>query len=155
MWGRRAASHSLSVRIGFLVALDNLSKSVRSRVMASIRSKDTAPELTVRRLLWARGSRFRVHDRSVIGAPDISNKARKVAVFVDGCFWHGCGKCYKEPTTNVAFWREKVRRNQKRRLTVRTDLRERGWKVLEIWEHSVNSSPTKVVDRIRRSMLAN
>ena len=64
--------------------------------MSAIRGRNTQPELLVRRLLWARGKRYRIHDASVSGTPDISNKKRRVAVFIDGCFWHGCESCYTE-----------------------------------------------------------
>src|SRR3989338_10512229 len=80
---------------------DNLSKEKRSKVMASIKGKNTKPELVIRKMLWRKGIRYRTHDKSVFGIPDISIKNKRVAVFIDGCFWHGCNKCYKEPTTNV------------------------------------------------------
>jgi DNA mismatch endonuclease (patch repair protein) len=116
--------------------------------MASIKSKDTSPELIVRRLLWADGKRYRVHDRRVSGTPDISSSREKVAVFIDGCFWHGCRKCYKEPTSNTGFWRAKLRRNKQRRRKVKKRLTASGWTVLEFWEHNVLSAPRQVADRI-------
>lgn len=114
---------------------DVFPREVRSRIMSRIRSKDTKPELAVRRILWGRGLRYRVHSRAVLGTPDISNRRRRLAVFVDGCFWHGCPKCYSEPKTNVEFWREKVRRNRARREAVRAGLEAQGFRVVEIWEH--------------------
>ena len=141
---------SLSVQTLARIALDNLSKSTRSKVMASIKWKDTSPELAVRRLLWARGRRYRVHDRGVSGIPDISNRAAKVAVFIDGCFWHGCSQCYKEPTSNVGFWRKKLERNRERRLKVKKELETEGWEVLEFWEHEVLRDPSGVVARIEQ-----
>lgn len=130
--------------------MDNLSKSARSRVMASIKGKDTSPEMAVRRLLWAGGKRYRVHNRGVPGIPDISSRRTKVAVFIDGCFWHGCKRCYKEPTSNVGFWRQKLTRNRERRKEVKRELRSRGWKVLEFWEHDVLRDPSAVVAAIVR-----
>ena len=114
---------------------DVFPKEIRSRIMSSIRSKDTKPEIAVRRMLWRRGLRYRVHSRAVLGTPDVSNRRRRLAIFVDGCFWHGCPKCYSEPKTNVGFWREKVRRNRARREDVRAGLEEQGFRVVEIWEH--------------------
>jgi DNA mismatch endonuclease, patch repair protein len=131
--------------------LDNLSKSTRSKVMASIRGKNTSPELAVRRLLWAEGRHYRVHDRTVPGIPDISSSGAKVAVFIDGCFWHGCKRCYKEPTSNVSFWREKLKRNKERRREVKRELRSKGWNVLEFWEHEVLRDPSAVAAAIARS----
>ena len=112
--------------------------------MSRVRSKDTKPEIAVRRILWKRGLRYRLHDRTLPGTPDISNRKRRLAVFVDGCFWHGCPRCYAEPKTNVGFWREKVRRNRARRDAVRADLAERGFRVVEIWEHEAGDEDAVV-----------
>ena len=131
---------------------DNLSKSVRSKVMASIKSKNTKPELIIRKILWSNGLRYRIHDKSVYGAPDISNKRKKFAIFVDGCFWHGCERCYKEPKSNVWFWRKKILNNKKRRIKVRSQLRKEGWNVQEFWEHKVNLRPQSVVDSILQNL---
>jgi len=128
--------------------VDNLSKETRSKVMSSIRNKNTKPELMVRKVLWSKGKRYRLHDRSVFGIPDISNKKKKIAVFIDGCFWHGCRRCYKEPTTNTLFWRAKIENNKKRRIKVRTRLRKNGWKVLEFWEHEIKANPPRIAARV-------
>lgn len=127
---------------------DNLSKVMRSKVMASIRGKNTHPEKIVRNILWSKGTRYRIHDRTVCGIPDISNKSKKFAVFIDGCFWHGCSKCYKEPTTNTDFWRNKIFRNKERRKIVKKQLQKQGWRIHEIWEHQINKNPTLVANRI-------
>jgi|SRR5207245_1685983 len=123
---------------------DNLSRPTRSKVMSSIRSRNTEPELIVRRLLWARGKRYRIHDRSVTGSPDLSNKRRQVAVFIDGCFWHGCALCYKEPRTNVAYWRHKIIQNQRRRQEVLRQLRGHKWTVFQFWEHDVRKRASAI-----------
>ena len=114
---------------------DRVSMETRSRIMASIRGRNTKPEIAVRKILWSHGFRYRIHDRTVLGTPDISNKRRGFAIFVDGCFWHGCPKCYKEPETNRDFWRDKISRNKKRRKEVRKGLERQGVRVIEIWEH--------------------
>ena len=114
---------------------DRFPKEVRSRIMSRIRGKNTEPEIAVRKILWKRGLRYRIHNKAVLGTPDISNRRRKLAVFVDGCFWHGCPACYREPKTNVSFWRNKVSRNQTRREVVRAGLIAQGFRVVEIWEH--------------------
>ena len=130
---------------------DRFPREVRSRIMASVKSKDTGPELAVRRILWGSGLRYRIHDRTVPGTPDISNKRRKFAVFVDGCFWHGCPVCYREPKTNKGYWRDKVRRNRKRREAVRTGLEAQGFRVVEIWEHEVDD-PDIVTRNVRAAL---
>jgi DNA mismatch endonuclease, patch repair protein len=81
----------------------------------------------------AAGCPLRHQPRGVFGRPDYANKRRGVAVFVDGDFWHG-GPAYREPRTNAAFWRAKVRRNRERRRLVRRRLRAEGWRVVELWE---------------------
>ena len=128
--------------------VDNLSKETRSRVMSSIKGKNTKPETTIRKILWSQGFRYRIHDRSIIGTPDISSKKEKLAIFIDGCFWHGCKRCYKEPKSNVGFWRKKILDNRKRRNEVRFQLRKEGWMVLEFWEHEVNQEPQKILEKI-------
>jgi len=129
---------------------DKFSKEIRSKIMSSIRGKNTKPELAVRKILWTSGKRYRVHDKSVFGTPDISNKSKKVAVFIDGCFWHGCSRCYKEPKSNTEYWRSKITRNKNRRKLVRSKLREQGFTMLQFWEHQVLSNPDKVVEGISR-----
>ena len=119
---------------------DRFSKETRSRIMSRIRGKDTGPELAVRRILWRSGLRYRIHDRTVLGTPDISNKRRRLAVFVDGCFWHGCPVCYREPKTNKDFWRCKISRNRERREVVRVALEGQGFRVVEIWEHEADDA---------------
>ncbi|MGD8431558.1 MAG: very short patch repair endonuclease [Nitrosopumilaceae archaeon] len=131
---------------------DKFSPEIRSRIMSSIRSKNTKPETKIRRITWALGKRFRIHDRTVPGTPDISNKSKKVAVFIDGCFWHGCPKCYKEPQSNSEFWRNKIARNRQRRKTVRKSLKRDGWTVMEFWEHSVKKAPVPIAIKISEIM---
>jgi len=127
---------------------DRFSKETRSKIMSSIRGKNTRPEIAIRKILLSKGLRYRIHDKTVFGTPDISNKSRGFAVFIDGCFWHGCPRCYKEPKSNVSYWREKIIRNKKRRTIVKRNLRKDGWKVFEFWEHHVNSNPEKVTMKI-------
>lgn len=127
---------------------DKFSKQVRSKIMSSIRGKNTKPEVTIRKMVWMRGKRYRIHDRSVFGNPDISNRSKNLAVFIDGCFWHGCKRCYKEPKTNTEFWRSKISRNQKRRKVVRSMLKKDGITMLQFWEHEIISNPELVADKI-------
>ena len=116
--------------------------------MSSIRGKNTKPELKIRKNIWNLGKRYRIHDRTVFGTPDISNKSKHVAVFIDGCFWHGCTRCYSEPKTNTDFWKTKIGRNQKRRKEVLRELRKENWKVFQFWEHQVNHDPEKISIKI-------
>lgn len=117
--------------------------------MAAVRSHgNTTTELPLGRLLWAAGLRgYRKHWK-VPGKPDFAWPGRKIAVFVDGCFWHGCAKCKYLPRTNVAFWRNKIEANRARDKRVRRLLRNRGWTTLHFWEHQVKRTPDRVVLKI-------
>ena len=135
-----------------LESVDKFSKATRSRIMASIKSKDTKPELLIRKLLWAKGKRYRVHDKSIIGTPDISSKKSKIAVFIDGCFWHGCTSCCDPPSTNMTFWSKKITTNRMRRSFVKNELISRGWQVMEFWEHDVKDKSIAISNRIAASL---
>ena len=118
---------------------DRLSASVRSKVMSNIQGRNTKPEIILRRRLWHAGLRYRVHVR-IPGSPDIVFRRQKIAVFVDGCFWHGCPIHYKRPTSNQPFWDNKLRENMERDERVDRSLIDDGWVVLHYWEHEINSS---------------
>jgi DNA mismatch endonuclease (patch repair protein) len=107
----------------------------RSQLMARIRSKNTAPEKRVRRVLFAMGYRFRIHRRELPGCPDIVFISRRKAIFVNGCFWHqhpGCPRA-KLPVTNQDYWLPKLERNKQRDEKAVKQLAQRDWKVLTIW----------------------
>ncbi len=116
--------------------MDILTPQRRSALMSRIRSKDTKPELTVRRIAHAMGYRFRLHRRDLPGAPDLVFPRLKKAVFVHGCFWHRHPRCRYayHPKSNLAFWRKKFSTNVTRDHTVLKMLRKLGWDVLVIWE---------------------
>ena len=129
--------------------MDHVSKEVRSQIMAAVRSRgNTTTELALGKLLWASGVRgYRKHWK-VSGKPDFAWPGRKIAVFVDGCFWHGCVRCKTLPGTNVEFWRKKIETNRARDKRVRKLLRMEGWTVLRFWEHDVKRNPSKVARKI-------
>ncbi len=108
----------------------------RSKVMASIHSKDTKPEMMVRRYLFACGFRYRVNCRRLPGTPDLVLRKYRTCIFVNGCFWHGHDGCdkYRLPKTNVEFWRRKIERNKARDIEVQHRLAKMGWHVMTIWE---------------------
>lgn len=116
--------------------VDRLTPERRSRLMSRVRSKDTSPELAVRKIVHALGYRFRLHRRDLPGTPDMILPKHRAVIFVHGCFWHRHPKCRKasNPTTRVEFWTEKFRRNVERDKTDRNRLRRRGWRVLVVWE---------------------
>jgi DNA mismatch endonuclease, patch repair protein len=128
----------------------------RARIMRAIRSKNSRPEIALRRALWRSGYKgYRVHYRRLPGRPDIVYVGRRVAIFVHGCFWHRCIKCnYHLPRTNRAFWQEKFERNVARDAKNCHKLQELGWTVLQVWECEIQSdiegSLHQIVDSIRR-----
>lgn len=132
---------------------DILTKEQRSYTMSMIKGKDTKPEIALRKLLFASGLRgYRIH-YSLPGKPDIVFPKSKIAVFIDGCFWHKCPKCsIKNPTTNKKYWRKKIESNIKRDKVVNAELRRRGWKVMRIWEHEITKSLNKCYLRINKEL---
>lgn len=109
--------------------------------MAAVHSKDTKPELLVRRYLWKRGFRYRLNHHRLPGKPDIVLRKYQTCIFVNGCFWHGHEGCayFRMPKTNVEFWRKKIKRNRERDNAVRQKLTEMGWRVITIWECQLKS----------------
>ncbi len=129
-----------------------------SRRMAAQRTTDTAPEMALRRELHRRGYRYRVHRRPLEGLrrrADIVFGPARVAVFVHGCFWHGCANHGTWPKSNASFWREKIERNQERDTETIGVLRSGGWEPVVIWEHDdpdlAADRVGELVDRHRRS----
>lgn len=104
--------------------------------MARVKSRDTAPELAVRRLLTKLGYRYRLHRADVPGRPDIAFIGRRKAVFVHGCFWHGhdCARGAREPKANADYWRAKIARNRARDADARDRLTAIGWRATVVWE---------------------
>jgi len=127
--------------------VDVLTKKQRSYNMAMIRAVNTKPELKLRKLLSATGLRYRLHHR-LTGRPDIVFVSRRVAVFIDGCFWHRCPKDFIKPETRRKFWLTKIARNVMRDKKVNRLLVQDGWKVLRVWEHDVRKNPERCRDRI-------
>jgi DNA mismatch endonuclease (patch repair protein) len=117
---------------------DRVTSVVRSRMMAAVRGKDTAPERTVRAALFAAGYRYRLHRRDLPGVPDITLPRYRTAVFVHGCFWHG-HKCPRGrgPSSNIEFWNAKLKGNRIRDIRNQARLRAEGWNVVIIWECSL------------------
>lgn len=111
--------------------------------MSRIRAKDTQPEIILRKAISKAGIKgYRLNYR-LLGKPDIVFLKRKIAIFIDGCFWHKCPKCFKKPATNKKFWLEKIDSNVKRDRFVSARLKKEGWKVLRIWEHDLKKKDFK------------
>lgn len=123
----------------------------RSRNMAAIRSRgNNTTEMAVIRRLREHGLVGWRRHYPAIGKPDFVWRSARVVLFVDGCFWHGCPRCYRAPRNNVRYWREKIRRNQTRDGVVVSALHQRGWKTLRVWECEVRRNGW--LNRLRRRL---
>lgn len=120
----------------------------RHRCMAAIKGKNTKPELIVRKYLFSKGLRYRLHAKKLPGKPDIVLPKYKTVIFINGCFWHGHEGCryYTIPKTNVSFWETKISTNKERDILNETKLRQQGWRVIRIWECEIRG----VKDRDQR-----
>ena len=108
----------------------------RSYNMSCIRSKNTKPEIIVRKFLWEHGFRYKLNHPRLPGKPDVVLRKYRTCVFVNGCFWHGHDNCseFRTPKTNVAFWTKKIQRNKERDKDVQVSLAKMGWHCITIWE---------------------
>ena len=133
--------------------MDHLTTQQRHKNMAAIRSRNTKPEMIVRKGLWSRGFRYRLNSPRLPGHPDLVLKKYRTCIFVNGCFWHGhnaevkseegkvkSSECCKIPQTNREFWVAKIRRNQERDIEEQKRLAEMGWHCITIWECELKPS---------------
>jgi DNA mismatch endonuclease (patch repair protein) len=133
------------------VRTDVLSQRQRRYCMSRIRGRDTTPELLLRRELFRIGLRYRLRG-GLVGRPDVVFPTERIAVFVDGCFWHRCPEHATKPATNREFWKGKLSRNVARDRKVDRLLRADGWLVLRFWEHDLLRSAVRAASRIRRAV---
>lgn len=131
--------------------MDSLTPTERSKIMARVRSKNSRPEISVRKLVFALGYRYRLHDRRLPGCPDLVFKSRRKVIFVHGCFWHrhaGCALA-RMPKSRLDFWRPKLEGNKVRDRRNNRKLARGGWKVLIVWECQIGK-PGPLRRTIRR-----
>ena len=131
---------------------DIWTSSKRSEVMGRIRSRENISTegqlIAIFRANKITGWRRR---QNLLGKPDFIFRGRGVCIFVDGCFWHGCPKCYRRPSSNQRYWDQKVQRNAARDLLVSRELKKQGWQVLRIWEHQLlEANRGRLMFRLRR-----
>ena len=124
----------------------------RSEQMSRIRGSNTGPEKLLRNALWKRGFRYRKNYRLPVAKADLVFLRHRVAIFIDGCFWHGCPDHYVRPRSRSEFWEEKLRENVLRDRRQTLKLEEVGWRVVRVWEHQVFTDLAGVVDRIEASL---
>lgn len=115
---------------------DKFSKEKRSEIMSKIKKTNTKPEMIVRKFLFSQGLRYRIHNKKLIGNPDIVLPKYKTIIFVNGCFWHAHNNCKlnRMPKSNTDYWIPKILRNVERDETNRVELEKLGWNVITVWE---------------------
>lgn len=130
---------------------DIWSKKKRSEVMSRIRSKNTKPEIFLRKELYKQGFRYRIHKKELPGKPDIVFGKYRIAIFVHGCFWHYHKDCNEGriPNTNSKFWKEKLTKTIERDKQHLRDLEKSGWKVLVFWECEIEKNIDSIIDTIK------
>lgn len=133
---------------------DKLTKEQRSYNMSRIRSEWTKPEVAVHNALKGYRIKHTMHPE-IAGSPDVIIPSHKIAIFINGCFWHGCPEHYRPPKSNVEFWRKKVGDNMRRDRKNAAVLRRSGWKVIVIWEHDLprNKMTASAEEMIKRRIL--
>jgi DNA mismatch endonuclease (patch repair protein) len=130
--------------------MDTVTKAKRSKIMAAVKGKgNRSTEWKIRsRLISAGVSGWRLNNKSLFGTPDFTFESQKVAIFLDGCFWHGCKLCKNIPASNRKFWLQKIEQNRKRDRLVDKKLKGNGWKVIHFWEHSIKKDPNNCLEKI-------
>ena len=121
----------------------------RSQQMSRIRGRDTSPELRLRRTLWNAGVRYRVNYRTPSGRADLALVGHKIAVYVDGCFFHGCPLHYVRPRSRPEFWSAKLADNVRRDRRQTLELETAGWRVCRLWEHEVFEDTVAAANRVQ------
>ena len=133
--------------------VDVLTKEQRRKCMSNIRSKNTRPEILVRKYLFSQGIRFRVNVKRLPGTPDIVLRKYRTVIFINGCFWHGHENCkyFKLPSTRTEWWKEKIEGNIKNDIKTHTILTEAGYRVIVIWECEIKNKTvySRIIDEIR------
>lgn len=130
------------------VPLDERTSARLSRV----RGRDTRPEREFRAALLQLGVELRANDGEVPGRPDVVDWGTRVAIFIDGCFWHGHGPCYRAPVHNAEYWRNKIKYNLRRRTAVAKQLKSEGWRVMRFWECEIRRDPVRLAKIVKRRL---
>ena len=115
--------------------------------MSKIRSKDSKIEIDFRKAIWKAGFRYRKNPKGYFGKPDLVLKKYKIVIFVDSCFWHGCKKHCRLPSTNKKYWVEKIEGNKRRAKEVNRYYKKIGWKVIRVWEHNMGEGLDKITKK--------
>lgn len=129
--------------------MDTFSPEKRSEIMKRIKSSNTSIEIKIRKELWRNGVRgWRLHPKDILGKPDLVFRSKRLAVFIDGCFWHGCPICDRIPKSGDTYWQNKISRNMARDINNSEHLHDLGWIVMRFWEHEISKDISRCVAKI-------
>lgn len=127
---------------------DTVSKKKRSEIMSRIKSKDTKIEIKFRKAIWKAGFRYRKNPKEYFGKPDLVLKKYKTVIFIDSCFWHGCKKHCRLPSTRQNYWIPKIERNKERDKEVNKHYKKLKWKIIRVWEHELRENMETIMKNI-------
>lgn len=133
--------------------VDKFLKQTRSKIMSRVQ-RNSKPEQILRKGLFRLGYRYSLNHRfkELNFKPDIVMVSRKVCIFVDGCFWHKCPRCFKAPKSNKKYWGPKIKRNAQRDRNQDIYLRKNGWKVIRVWEHEIRKDIHKILSKVNKKL---
>lgn len=131
---------------------DTFSQRKRSKIMSRVKSKDSAIEIILRKGLWKSGFRYRKNSSQYLGKPDIILKKYKAVIFIDSCFWHGCPKHLRMPSSNQKYWETKIARNQERDKEINSYYGKNNWRIIRVWEHDILKNPDRCVNKIGETL---
>ena len=132
--------------------MDKMTKDQRSHCMSQIKSKNTKPEIVFRKAIWEAKIRGYRLSSKVIGKPDLFFPKIGIAVFIDGCFWHKCPKCFKKPKSEQDYWNKKIKRNVKRDAEINQKLCNNNIRVLRFWEHDIRNNIEACVSSLQKEI---
>lgn len=132
--------------------VDNVNKKTRTEIMKAIKSSGSKIEIKVGKVLWQNGFRYRKNSQNYFGKPDFVLKKYKSVLFVDSCFWHGCKKHCRIPSTRKMYWINKIKNNTARDKSVLNHYTNNNWRVIRIWEHDLKDNLDKMVCAIITSL---
>lgn len=135
--------------------MDTVSKNKRSEIMSKIKCKDSKIEISFRKIIWKAGFRYRKNSPKYLGKPDIVLPMYKTVIFIDSCFWHGCKRHFRLPSTRKKYWFSKIQRNIKRDKEVTKYYKKIGWKIFRVWEHDLFKKKEKIAEYIISEIKSN
>lgn len=134
--------------------MDNIAPEIRKKTMRAIKSSNTFLENRVKKALWNKNLRYRKSEKALFGKPDICFISKKIVIFIDSCFWHGCPEHCRMPHSNIDYWENKILKNKIRDEKVNKYYSENGWVCIRVWEHELKENFDLAISRIEELVKA-